>query len=167
MELTAQDIDKVSQLAMNYEKSCTGCAQSTVAALLEALDMEHDDVFKAASGLANGIGLSGNGSCGALIGGAMVIGLLFGRDIDDFLDPMAAMPSYNLVKELHDFFMAEFGASRCADIREKVTGTGIHLKNLQEIKSGADSEMHDYCSKLVGKATKKTLEIIMKQRKKQ
>jgi C_GCAxxG_C_C family probable redox protein len=167
MELTRKDIDLVCQFTMNYEKSCTGCAQSTVATLLEVLDMENDDVFKAASGLANGIGRSGNGSCGALISGAMLLGLRFGRDIDDFLDPMAAMSSYDLVQELQDFFIAEFGSCRCADIQEKIKGHSFNLRDPKDIEAVIKSGMHDQCSKLVGKAAKKALEIIMGQHKKQ
>jgi len=72
------DIERIRDIAKEYEMTCTGCAQSTVAALREVLDIKSNEVFKAASGLADGIGLSSDGSCGALTGGAMVIGLIFG-----------------------------------------------------------------------------------------
>ncbi|NIQ05495.1 MAG: C_GCAxxG_C_C family protein, partial [Candidatus Korarchaeota archaeon] len=61
--------------------------------------MNHD-VFKAASGLADGLGLSGDGACGALVGGAMVISYLFGRERKDFEDIFKPMKSYLLARKL-------------------------------------------------------------------
>ncbi|HRY38876.1 MAG TPA: C-GCAxxG-C-C family protein [Smithellaceae bacterium] len=167
MELAEENFEKVYQLGMSYHKSCTGCAQCAVAALLEVLDMENDDVFKAASGLSGGIGLSTNGSCGALTGGALVIGLLFGRDIDDFLSPMAAMTSYDLVKELRDYFMAEFGSCCCADIQKKLVGRSFNLRDPEDAAAFVTHEMHDHCARVVGKGTRKTLEIITEHWKRQ
>ena len=69
--------EKAFKLGEKYESECIGCAQTTVAAIFEALGIWNDDVFNAASGLANGLGLTGEGSCGALIGASMVMGYLF------------------------------------------------------------------------------------------
>ncbi len=96
---------KAGNLARNYEKANTGCAQSTVAGILDALEISGDEVFKSASGLADGLGLSGNCTCGALMGGALVISFLFGRERKDFSDPLAGMKAYELSKVLHDEFM--------------------------------------------------------------
>ena len=75
----SQDVlDAVFERARDNERRCTGCAQSTVAALLDTLDIKADDVFRAASGLADGVGLTTDGSCGALTGGVMVLGLAHG-----------------------------------------------------------------------------------------
>lgn len=167
MESTDEDVKTAYQLAMNYDKSCTGCAQSIVAALLEVLDIEEDGVFRAASGLAGGIGLSTNGTCGALTGGAMVIGLLFGRDIDDFLDPTAAMTSYDLVKELHDYFMEKFGSCRCADIQEEIMGRSFDPRDPQDAEAMVSYGMLDHCSKVVAGGAEKALEIIRENQKKQ
>jgi len=41
-----------------YERDYHGCAQALVGALQEVLGIENPDVFKAASGLGGGIGLS-------------------------------------------------------------------------------------------------------------
>lgn len=165
MESAQTNIEKVYQLGVSYHKSCTGCAQCTVAALLEVMDMDNDEIFKAASGLSGGIGLSANGSCGALTGGALVIGLLFGRDIDDFPAPMAAATSYDLVKELHDYFMAEFGSCRCADIQEKLVGRSFNPGDPEDAAALLMHEIHERCASVVGKGTRKTMEIITEHRK--
>jgi len=95
-EISQEVLDAVFSLARDYERRCTGCAQSTVAAVLDTLGLHADDVFRAASGLADGIGLTGDGSCGALTGGDMVLGLVRGRKREEFSDPFAAMKSYQL-----------------------------------------------------------------------
>ena len=42
--------EEAYRLAEDYERRCTGCAQSVVAGMLDALGMEDEGVFKAASG---------------------------------------------------------------------------------------------------------------------
>jgi len=49
-------VKKAFESAQNYEKKCTGCAQTTIAGIFEALGIENDDVFRSASGLADGLG---------------------------------------------------------------------------------------------------------------
>jgi C_GCAxxG_C_C family probable redox protein len=119
--------ERASQLAADYEKTCTGCAQSAVAGLVDAFEIDSEDVFKAASGLADGIGLTGDGSCGSLTGCAMVIGLIFGRERKDHRDMMKPMQSYLLCKELHEEIIREYGSCRCHDIQQKIMGRTYNL----------------------------------------
>ena len=83
-EKKSEYFNKAFDLGKKYEKTCTGCAQTVIAAIFDTLEIWNDDVFKAASGLADGLGLTGDGSCGALVGASMVIGYLFGREKKDF-----------------------------------------------------------------------------------
>ena len=57
----------------------TGLSQCTLMGVFEALDIEDNSVFKAATALADGVGLTGDGHCGALSGGVMAISYIFGR----------------------------------------------------------------------------------------
>lgn len=155
------DIRRAEKLGKEYEKTCTGCAQSTVAALFEILEINNDDVFKAASGLADGIGLSSDGSCGALTGGAMVIGIVFGRGYPEFKDPLAAIKSYDLVKELHEHFISEYETCRCADIQKKLMGRSFNLRNSDEAARAIEQGMSDHCSDVVGRAAAMALRIIV------
>ena len=101
--------NKAFEQGRKYEKECTGCAQTTIAGIFDALGIDNEDVFKAASGLADGLGLTGNGTCGSLMGGAIVIGYLFGRERKDFADMMKPLKSYILSKKLHDEFVEKYG----------------------------------------------------------
>jgi C_GCAxxG_C_C family probable redox protein len=163
----AEIIEEAHRLAKEYEKKCTGCAQSVVAGLLDALGIEDESVFKAASGLADGIGLTGDGSCGALTGGCMVMGLLFGRERKDHEDMMKPMKSYLMCKELHEDFMKQYGSCRCFDIQEKLMGRTYNMYDPEELKEAFKSGMMEHCSGVVGRSAEKTAKMILEERDKE
>lgn len=154
-------LENAFKLGKKYEQTCTGCAQTAVAAIFEALGIWNEDVFKAASGLADGLGLTGDGSCGALVGGSMVIGYLFGREKKDFAKVMKPMKSYGLVKELHDQHIQEYGSCRCYDVQEKGMGRTYNLWDPKEMKEAFSSGMLEHCSTLVGNVARMATKIIL------
>ena len=154
-------LEKAFESALNYERKCTGCGQTTIAGIFEVLGIENDDVFRSASGLADGLGLTGDGSCGALVGGAMVIGYLFGRKKKDFSDMMKPMTSYILTKRLHDRFVEKYGTCRCYDIQKSLMGRTFNLYDSSELKQATEYGMIDHCSKVVGTSARLATEIII------
>jgi len=162
-------VEKARNLAADYEKRCTGCAQSVVAGLLDALGIEDagEGVFRAASGLADGIGLTGDGSCGALTGGCMVIGLLFGRRRKDHQDMMKPMKSYLMCKELHGDFLERYGSCRCYDIQEKLMGRTYNMYDPKDLMEAFSSGMAEHCSGVVGNAAAKAAELILEERERE
>jgi C_GCAxxG_C_C family probable redox protein len=154
-------LEKAFESALNYERKCTGCAQTTIAGIFEVLGIENDDVFRSASGLADGLGLTGDGACGALVGGAMVIGYLFGRKKKDFSDMMKPMTSYILTKRLHDRFVERYGTCRCYDIQKSLMGRTFNLYDPSELKQATEYGMIDHCSKVVGTSARLATEIII------
>ncbi|MCP4753396.1 MAG: C_GCAxxG_C_C family protein [Proteobacteria bacterium] len=161
-EKAEEPIKTVYERGERYEKECTGCAQSSLAAVFETLELGNDNVFKAASGMVDGFGLSGDGSCGVLSGGAMAIGTVFGRDRQNFNDPMAAMTSYLLVNELHQDFMDRYGTCRCHDIQHKLMGRTFNLLDANQMKEAFEFGMMEHCSKVVGNGADKAVGIILK-----
>ncbi|MGV9174175.1 MAG: C-GCAxxG-C-C family protein [Promethearchaeia archaeon] len=153
--------EKAFELGRQYEQKCTGCAQTTIAAIFEALGIWSEDVFKAASGLADGLGLTGDGSCGALVGASMVISYLYGREKKDFQNIQKPMKSYSLVKELHDKYIEQHGSCRCYDVQEKGFGRTYNLWDPKEMKEAFTSGMMDYCSTIVGEVAKMATELIL------
>ena len=69
-----------------------------------------EEVIAMASGFPIGIGRS-KCLCGAVSGGVMAIGLVFGRTVQK--DPQVEQ-TLALSKELHDWFKAANGRTRCA-----------------------------------------------------
>jgi len=159
-------VEKAYALAEKYEQKCTGCAQTTIAGIFAALGIRNDDVFKSASGLADGLGLSGNGTCGALVGGAMVISYLFGREWKDFEDMFKPMKSYLLAKKLHDRFMEKYGTCRCYDLQESLMGRTFNLMDKEVVQEAIAFGMFKYCSKVAGTVAKLATEIILEEQEK-
>ncbi|MBW1782164.1 MAG: C_GCAxxG_C_C family protein [Deltaproteobacteria bacterium] len=164
MESSIEELEqKAYGLGEKYERECTGCAQTALAAIFDTLGIENDDVFRSASGLADGLGLTGDGSCGALVGGALAIGYLFGRKRQDFPDMMKPMRSYLLVKELHDEFIKKYGSCRCADLQTSLMGRTFNLLNPKQFKQALEFGMMEYCSKVVGSAAQMATRIILEE----
>jgi len=153
--------EKAFELGQKYEKECTGCAQTAIAAIFNALGIWNEDVFKAGSGLADGLGLTGDGSCGALVGSSMIIGYLFGREHKDFKNIKKPMKSYGLVKKLHDWYVKEYGSCRCYDVQETQMGRTFNLWDPNEMKEAFNSGMMDCCSKIVGNVARMATKIIL------
>jgi len=166
MESNSKDqiMEKAYELGVKYEKECTGCAQTIIAAIFEALGIWNDDVFRAASGLANGLGLTGDGSCAALLGASMVISYLFGREHKDFEEIYKPMKSYGLVKKLHNQFVREYGGEynscRCSDVQKGLMGLTWDLWSMNEMDDSFKTQMVDNCSKIVGNIAKLTIKLL-------
>jgi C_GCAxxG_C_C family probable redox protein len=162
MEIRRDEIfSKAYELGKKYEKKCTGCAQTAIVAIFESLNIWNEDVFRAASGLADGLGLTGDGSCGALVGASMVIGYIYGRGKEDFSDMYKPMKSYGLVKKLHDDYIEKFGSCRCHDVQHNLMGRTYNLWNPEELKEACNSGMVNHCSDLVGKVAQMATKIIL------
>ena len=96
--------------------------------------------LRMSSGLAGGVGCSNEELCGALSGGAMLIGGVCGRTGPDQDDAECN----RLVCAYRDRFTAELGTTRCFDLRE----------------SGFGGEGQWPCSTLVERAAGILLEVL-------
>lgn len=145
-----------------YEKHYRGCAQCTIAALLDAFELEDDNLFRSSSALSAGGGLTCSGSCGGFIGGLMFIGSLLGRRREFFdNDNDFKYTSFELGKKLHDRFEKEWGSVICKDIHNKIFGKTFDLYNPEEKKQFDEAGAHTTkCTDVVGKASQWTVEII-------
>jgi C_GCAxxG_C_C family probable redox protein len=158
-------LNKAFESGKRHEIESTGCSQSALAGILDALGLENDDVFKAATGFADGVGLTGDGHCGALSGGVMAISYLFGREGKDFGDMMKQVPALTLSKRLHDQFVEKYGTCRCADIQTKFVGRFFNLYDPEEMKAAYKAGLVDKCSTLVGEVARMATRIIVEKKK--
>lgn len=150
--------------AKQYELRSGGCAQCTIAGIFEALGVEDGGVLKAATGLADGVGLTGDGHCGALSGGTMAISYFFGRPQEEFGDMMKQLHACILSKKLHDRFVEKYGTCRCTNIQEKTFGRFYNLYDPEEMKAAFKAGLPDKCSTLVGETARMATEIILDER---
>ena len=102
-----------------------------------------DRIRRMTSGLAGGLGCSHEELCGALSGGALLIGAQYGRTSADEDDEECNLR----VSRYRERFVQEFGTSRCTDIRE----------------SGYGSDGQWPCSVLVERATRLLWDVMFDQ----
>jgi C_GCAxxG_C_C family probable redox protein len=148
-----------------FEKVYHGCAQCVLGTMMKLFDLTHPDVFRAATGLAGGVGLSVEGSCGALTGGVMALSMLYGRDLDRMDDPeKRRFIAYRLANQLHEQFVQEYGSSLCKEIHKKIMGRTYRLNDPEEWQAFLDAGGHtEKCPGVVGKAAKWTARMIIEE----
>lgn len=156
--------EKAYRLGVEYEKRFHNCAFSAVKALRDTLNMEYEWPVDRVYGLAGGVGLTGEGSCGALSGAALILTLL--------CSPKAGYESisrdqrykvYEMVSELVKKFLKEYGGCTCKRVQEAIFGRSFNLWNPDDheefVKAGAHED--DKCPHVVGNSAKWTVELLL------
>lgn len=156
-------LQKVYEKAKTCELKGGNCAQCSIAAIFEVLGVEDENVIRAATGLADGVGLSGDGHCGALSGGTIAISYFFGRKKEDMHRMGKQIRALLLAKKFYAEFVEEFSTCRCHDIQIKQFGRFFDLYNMEDLKAAAKVGMAEQCSTLVGKAARIALKIILEE----
>lgn len=154
------------ELGFEYERTYHGCSQCTLAALMDLLGEQDDGLFQAASGLGAGIGLSGGATCGALIGGVLVIGQRYGRQRRTFRDLEGVrFRCYAVSRKLLDKFESHYGSNRCADVQRALLGRAFDLSDPSQWDEFVSKGGHDtHCPSVVGNVVKWTIEILRSYR---
>ena len=164
MEKSGLEIkDTAFELAKKYEIENGNCAQSVFAAVTESLGIHNDDVLRAATGFADGIGLTGDGHCGALSGAVMSIGYMFGRSKEEFHRRGKMMKALLLCRELENRFMDEYGVCRCHDLQVKFYGRFFNLMEPSELDAALKAGMLERCSSLAGEVAGMAVGLILEQ----
>ena len=141
-------LKKAYEMGAECSRKYKGCSQCVVAAVQDILDIRDDMLFKAATGLSGGIGLSGIGPCGGISGGVLVLSQRF--------------KTYDLVNKLVDAYLDEFGAIACRDVQTKKFGRSYYLRDPQEKEKFQEAGGNtDKCPDVVGKAAQMTVKIIL------
>jgi C_GCAxxG_C_C family probable redox protein len=177
-------LEKAYRLGFEYEKRFGGCSQCTLLALEELLNLDTSGVFAAAHALCAGAGLSGKGSCGALSGGILAIGLKYGREKSDLSIievarhqmsrsgssshiPRIELKSFELSKKLIDRFMDEYGGVTCENIQKKLMGRSYDSWDPEDYRMFEEAGGHvDKCTSVVGNAVRWVAEIFLEEAEK-
>jgi hypothetical protein len=129
-------IQKSNELAIEYEAKYKGCGQCTFLAIIDALrwggleiipeDME-DRFFSGVCVLTGGVGLSGDGTCGAVASGALAIGLALGLQ-REAIDERLFRQSCAIVRDaLLNKYYQKYNSMLCKDIQRKSFGRAWDL----------------------------------------
>lgn len=167
--MTREEIlKKAYDIAFAYERDSGNCPQAMLATMYDLFGIGGDDAFRSGTGLAGGGALAGDGTCGALVGGIMAIGLVFGRDRKGYKSRERAGRAYKAAKKLHDRFVEEFGGVVCRDVQKRIFGRSFNLLDRDDYKKFEEMGGHvDKCTDVTGKVAMWTADIILDELKKQ
>ena len=159
-------VKKAYDLGYDYEGRFRGCGQCAFAALQDSLGLrnrETDAIFKAATSLAAGTGLEGDGQCGAYSGAALMVGYLAGRERDDFSDPEGRRKvAFRLTQQLHKEMIDLFGTVICHQIHRKIMGRPFYIPNPQEHEAFEEAGAHkDKCTSVVAELSSRAARILI------
>ncbi|PKN10172.1 MAG: hypothetical protein CVU72_02055, partial [Deltaproteobacteria bacterium HGW-Deltaproteobacteria-7] len=121
------DLQKIRMTAEEYYRSGDFyCSEAIVKTIKDAFNLSvSDDVIAMASGFPVGIGEAGC-TCGAVTGGVMALGLVFGRSKPKDTKVNRAM---KLSRELHDIFKANHKSLCCRKLnRYMMMGSSKQMK---------------------------------------
>jgi C_GCAxxG_C_C family probable redox protein len=127
------------------------CAESVVLALANAQGIKSDLLPKVATAFCGGMSRT-CGTCGALTGAIMGIGLALGRSSADG----SVQPSYAATQELIKEFEREFGSREC----HVLLGCDLGTQEGQEMF--LEQGLSGQCTKFTGKAAEIAARIISK-----
>jgi hypothetical protein len=129
-------IKKSCELAVEYEAKYRGCGQCTFMAVVDALrwggleiiprDME-DRLFSGICLLTGGVGLSGEGTCGAAAAGTLAIGLALGLRRESINESVFRQSCAVIRDELLDRYYQKYRSLLCKDIQRKFFGKAWDL----------------------------------------
>ncbi|MFC2002219.1 C-GCAxxG-C-C family protein [Chloroflexota bacterium] len=157
-------LSKIEQHAHDYEVKYWGCSQAVLYTLQQDLQLSDGGAFKAASPFAGGVARMRE-VCGALLGGVMAIGLVYGRT--EFEAGKVALEQPDCVESMvraskfGERFKEKFGCLRCGDVQAVIHGPDFKPHVRFTVKS---FEEHAKCGEVTGPAARLAAEIILAPR---
>jgi C_GCAxxG_C_C family probable redox protein len=110
----AEFVEDLKRKAYETEVKYHGCAQATLKPFLDIFEINDPSVMMAASPFAGGLALTGH-NCGALTGGLIVLGLVFGRrDITEGMEGI--LTGLRPMRKLVRYFEGKQGTVDCREI---------------------------------------------------
>ncbi|MBA7501194.1 hypothetical protein ES704_03956 [subsurface metagenome] len=131
-------IKKADELAVEYEARYRGCGQCTFLAIVDALrwgglelipeDME-ERLFPGICVLTAGVGMTGDGTCGAVASSALAIGIALGIPREGQDDSLLRAACATVRNTILDKYYQEYRSILCKDVQRKYFGKAWDLTN--------------------------------------
>jgi C_GCAxxG_C_C family probable redox protein len=159
--------DQIYELAFASQRFSRSCSQSIVAAFYELFEMD-DSVVKIATSCTGGHAGLAISTCGALIGGTIVLDYFFGRPFSNvsFKKQMVAnieilSDSMQISSQLHAKFMTEYGSITCSEIQTQLLGRYYYLLDSRDLAQFEHSGgFRNKSPHVIGKTARWVLEIM-------
>lgn len=152
MEATA--IPEVRKSAEESFASGLLCAESVVLAIAKAHGVESDVLPKVATAFCSGMSRS-SGTCGALTGAIMGVGLALGRSTSKD----SVQPSYTATQQLIQTFEQEFGSRGCKELLG-----GCDLNTTEGQAAFKEQKLIKRCSEFTGRAAEMAARVIVENK---
>lgn len=147
-------------LAYDYDLQYGFCPQCVIAALQDVLEDIPDDLIKSAQPLSGGGCLTGVGTCGALMGGLLVIGHYQGRTREQF-GKAKQLKCLMTGKELVEKFMEKYGNDiTCKGLQTSFCGRSFNNWNQDDAQAFKESPCKKCCAELTGDVAKWVIELL-------
>jgi C_GCAxxG_C_C family probable redox protein len=154
-------LEQVYTRAYEYEQKYGSCPQCVLAAIQDVLGGINDEVFKAGHALAGGVGLSTNGTCGALSGAVMALCSKHGRPRENFAKGRY-LESHKLAKKLYDRFVEQYGSCICRDVQKRIFGRSFNMWDAKDYEEFEKAGGHrDKCPSVTGNVAMWATEILL------
>ena len=147
--MEAEFIAKTGRAAAESFASGLYCAESVVLAVARARGLESDVLPKVATGFCTGMSRTG-GTCGALTGAIMGIGLVLGRDEAR----QSVEPCYKATQRMVAEFEHEFGSCNCRDL------LGCDLGTAEGQASFREDDLIVRCTRFTRKAAEMAVRLV-------
>jgi C_GCAxxG_C_C family probable redox protein len=160
-------LNRAYAVGFEYEKKYHGCAQCTIGALYEIFpELRNDDVFRSASGLGAGVGLTGKGQCGGLSGAVMVLSQVYGRELNQIDDPeKKRYAGFHLGRRMVQRFLDQYGTVTCQEIHVKLMKRTFDLWDPEDKASFEERGAHDrICPSVIGNAARWAAQLMLEKR---
>jgi len=167
MNVRAEDwkmiLEEVYARAFEYEQKYGSCPQCVLGAIQDVFRIVDDQAFRAGYGLAGGVGLTTEGTCGALAGGVMALCCKYGRTRENFAKGRYSKP-LELARELHDRFVQEYGSCTCREVHKKIFGRSFNLWDPKEFEEFERQGAHrDKCPGVVANVAMWVAEMLLRE----
>jgi len=166
-----QLMDKAYELGFDFEKYSHSCSQCVVAAMHEMLDID-DAVVRVATSSAGGQAARVTGTCGALIGGTIVLDYFFGRSAEEMSHTDQAQANVASLQDavgiagiLFDKFVTEHGTIICPHLQTRLYGRPFFISDEQEMAKfeqvGGHADPEKSCCHVVGNTSRWVMELLI------
>ncbi|RLG16942.1 hypothetical protein DRN63_03570 [Nanoarchaeota archaeon] len=162
---------EIEEKAEYYATKYHACSRAVLLAMRDKFKIELGTAFRAATGMAAGIGLMGylGMTCGALVGAVMGLGIMYGLDPEEYLagdEQRKRYYVYRLSKKMVQKFLEEFGTFSCREIHMQLFGRWFNLwdpkqREIYYEKIGATSPSG--CPSVARRAARWVAEIILEE----
>ncbi|MGE5468683.1 MAG: C-GCAxxG-C-C family protein [Ignavibacteria bacterium] len=150
--------EQACEKAMKYELAYGCCPQCVLASVQETVGLIDDQTIKASHALSGGSGLTGDGMCGALVGGLMALSAKYGRERDQF-EQGRGINGFRKARDLTERFREEFGGVTCRELQYQFTGRTYDMWDAEQYQA-FNAARGKRCAQATGAVTRWVVEAL-------